>query len=435
MSGWPRCASAAPSHSCTRACTIDCGCTTTSMRSYGVPKRQWASITSRPLFIRVAESIVIFPPMAQVGWRSACSTVTPSSSSRARPRNGPAGRREHELVDGARVLAGEQLVQRRVLGVHGHEPRAGGLRQRHDELAADHERLLVGERDVDPLGERHDRGPQAGRPDDGVQDQVGARLGDQAHQPLRAVQHLAVRPRLRRARRGVRVGQRDAPHAVLARLGDEGLVGALGGQADELERARGARHDVERLRADGARGAEDQQPLHRRAIVAAAFSAPARRAGGASRRSSVRPHAHAGSPPRRPGRGARPAGWRGGRRPAPRQPAPAQRRAPPVAPLRAARRRAGDRVRARRGLLPVGRARAAGTSTRSPPCSASTPATAARRWPTRRPPRPARSPTRPPGTPRTRARSSSRSGSPGSRPATSTACSSPRAARSPSSPR
>src|SRR4051794_23465598 len=89
MSGWPRWASDAPSHSVTSPWTIDCGCTTTSMRSYGVPNRWWASITSSPLFMSVAESIVIFPPMAHVGWRSASLTPTSSSSARARPRNGP----------------------------------------------------------------------------------------------------------------------------------------------------------------------------------------------------------------------------------------------------------------------------------------------------------------------------------------------------------
>src|SRR4051794_18152519 len=46
-------------------------------------------MSSRPLFISVAESIVIFPPMAQVGWLSASCTVTPSRSAADRPRNGP----------------------------------------------------------------------------------------------------------------------------------------------------------------------------------------------------------------------------------------------------------------------------------------------------------------------------------------------------------
>ena len=48
-----------------------CGWTTTSMASGATSKSQRASITSSPLFIRVAESIVILAPMSQVGWRSA----------------------------------------------------------------------------------------------------------------------------------------------------------------------------------------------------------------------------------------------------------------------------------------------------------------------------------------------------------------------------
>ena len=46
-------------------------------------------MTSKPLFMRVAESIVMRPPILQVGWSRACSAVTDSSSSAARPRKGP----------------------------------------------------------------------------------------------------------------------------------------------------------------------------------------------------------------------------------------------------------------------------------------------------------------------------------------------------------
>ena len=47
--------------------TIDCGCTTTSSRSAGRPNRWCASISSSPLFIRPAELIVTFGPIAQLG--------------------------------------------------------------------------------------------------------------------------------------------------------------------------------------------------------------------------------------------------------------------------------------------------------------------------------------------------------------------------------
>ena len=130
------------------------------MRSYGVPNRWWASISSRPLFISVAESIVILPPIAHVGWRSAsCDGDVLELGARAAAERA-AGGGEHEPVDragAARLLGGDQLVQRGVLGVDRDQLRAGGLGERHHELAADDQRLLVGERDVDPLGERDDR--------------------------------------------------------------------------------------------------------------------------------------------------------------------------------------------------------------------------------------------------------------------------------------
>src|SRR6266511_2912321 len=46
-------------------------------------------MTSRPLFMRVEESIVIFGPMDHVGWARASFTLALASSSRVHPRNGP----------------------------------------------------------------------------------------------------------------------------------------------------------------------------------------------------------------------------------------------------------------------------------------------------------------------------------------------------------
>src|SRR3954447_2231154 len=52
-----------------------------------MPKRWWASITSKPLFMSVAESIVMRPPMSHVGCASASRGVISARSTR--PRNGP----------------------------------------------------------------------------------------------------------------------------------------------------------------------------------------------------------------------------------------------------------------------------------------------------------------------------------------------------------
>src|SRR5215813_4050495 len=60
-----------------------------SISSAEALKSQRASITSRPLFIIVAESIVIFAPIRQVGWFSAWAVVAFSISSFDELRNGP----------------------------------------------------------------------------------------------------------------------------------------------------------------------------------------------------------------------------------------------------------------------------------------------------------------------------------------------------------
>ena len=52
-------------------------------------KSKCASMTSSPLFMRVAELIVTSGPIDQVGCLSACSGVTSASCARVIPRNGP----------------------------------------------------------------------------------------------------------------------------------------------------------------------------------------------------------------------------------------------------------------------------------------------------------------------------------------------------------
>ena len=100
---------------------MDVGCTTTSILSYGTPKSQWASISSSPLFASVAESIVIFGPICQVGCESASSTVTPSSSARERPRNGPPDAVSTRPSTESGLAALEALEERRVLAVDGQQ--------------------------------------------------------------------------------------------------------------------------------------------------------------------------------------------------------------------------------------------------------------------------------------------------------------------------
>ena len=200
MSGRPRCASSAPSRSRTSACTIDCGCTTTSMRSNGTSNSQCASMTSRPLFMSVAESIVMRAPIAQVGCRSACSGRHLGQLGRRAPAERAAAGRHDQRLDRVGLLARQQLLQRRVLGIDRQQLRAAARERLPHERAARDEALLVGERDVDAGLERGQRGVETRRADDGVEHDVRPALGRPA----------ARRPRGRpaRARRSARAPPR-----------------------------------------------------------------------------------------------------------------------------------------------------------------------------------------------------------------------------------
>ena len=66
-----------------------CGWISTSIFSAGAPNSQCASMTSRPLFIIVAESTDIFRPITHFGCAQAWSGVMSCSVDGSRVRNGP----------------------------------------------------------------------------------------------------------------------------------------------------------------------------------------------------------------------------------------------------------------------------------------------------------------------------------------------------------
>ena len=68
---------------------IDSGWITTSIQSGSTSNSQHASMISSALFIIVAESIVIFGPIDQVGCCSASSSVAAAICSAVHVRNGP----------------------------------------------------------------------------------------------------------------------------------------------------------------------------------------------------------------------------------------------------------------------------------------------------------------------------------------------------------
>ncbi len=101
-----------------------------------------ASINSRPLFIIVALSMVIFAPMLQFGWRTARSGVTSRVCSSVQPRNGPPEpvrrmRRSSLLSRPARHWKIAECSEST-----GRISRAAARGLRHDDLARAHERFL-----------------------------------------------------------------------------------------------------------------------------------------------------------------------------------------------------------------------------------------------------------------------------------------------------
>ena len=186
MVGIPTCASTLPSMNSTNECTTLWGCTTTSMRSYGTPKRKCASMTSSALFASVALSTVILRPMLHVGCRSASATVARSSCSRVQPRNGP----PDAVMMSRRTSLGrpvpETLQDGRMLAVDRDDLAAAGLRRRRDEIARHDQRFLVGECHALPRSQRRQRRIQSRRPDDGVDHDVHTRQRRGAHEALRA---------------------------------------------------------------------------------------------------------------------------------------------------------------------------------------------------------------------------------------------------------
>ena len=145
MSGGEHWASVEPSVNSTIECTIDCGCTTTSIAVSGRSKRRCASISSRPLFTSVAELMVTTGPIRQVGCARACAGVTDLEVSGAPTTKRPAAGSQDQPPHFGCAAATKALGQRGMLGIDGHD--LTRLRAGLDQRAADDQRLLVRERE------------------------------------------------------------------------------------------------------------------------------------------------------------------------------------------------------------------------------------------------------------------------------------------------
>ena len=183
----------APSENSTIECTIDCGCTTTSMRSSPKPNSRCASITSRPLFTSVAELVVTSGPIRHVGCARACSGVTDCEPVLRPAAERAAARGQHQPFHLGVRPGAQALGDRRVLGVHRHD--LPGLGPAGDQRAADDQRLLVRQGEGPAGVERGERGAQAGGAGHAVQHDVAGPCGELAEpRPGRPAPREGVAP-------------------------------------------------------------------------------------------------------------------------------------------------------------------------------------------------------------------------------------------------
>ena len=210
-------------------------------------------------------SIVILGPIVHVGWASAsCDRHRAQLARAAQSRKGPPDAGEEQPAPRRVVLLhrGQALVHRAVLRVHRHDLGAGrAARLLHDGRAGD-ERLLVGQGEAPARLERRHRDRQPGEADDGVEDDVGA--AGRIDQALLADEHLgAGGDAVADGRVEGGVADDDDGWEELVRLRDEHVGRAVGGERVHPEALRLGANDVERLRADRARGAHQADGAHR----------------------------------------------------------------------------------------------------------------------------------------------------------------------------
>ena len=173
--------------------------------------------------------MVIFAPMDQFGWFSACSTVTSFRFSLDRPKKGP-----------------PEAVRRMRLS-----RRSGG------QLAAGDEGLLVGKGDGLPRFDGIHGGQEPGDADDGVEDRVRVRVGGTFTDPADAGQYFRVRVGDADPEVGSRrfVEKSDLVRVELPDLLFHGLHTGAGGQGADTDAVLAG--DVQALGADGTGGTED----------------------------------------------------------------------------------------------------------------------------------------------------------------------------------
>ena len=235
------------------------------MASAETPKSQCASMTSRPLFISVAESMVIFRPICHVGWRSAASGRTAPSAARGISSKRASRGRQDEAAHLVGRAAVQALVDRVVFTVHrqnGHSVAAG---RGGDQFTGHDQHFLVGKGDAlagfDGSHHRLEPRRACGR----AQDDVSRGFGGYRNQAFGAGDHHARKAWIRRTES---VGSFARPQGHYrgpdaTRLLRQQLGVVAGGKRHDLKAVGMRVHDRQRAAADRAGRSEDREPFQR----------------------------------------------------------------------------------------------------------------------------------------------------------------------------
>ena len=212
----------------------------------------------------VAESIVIFRPIDQVGWLSASAGVMLAKLSRGRDAERAARGGEHEPPHLLRPAAVEALVERAVLAVDGQQARAGFARPRDHQLARHHQCFLVREGHVLARLERAVGRYEAHRADRRRHDDAGLGMRRDLYHPVGADAHPDA-GEIHEAREGLagwRRRHRDQLRPIARDLLRQPLDVRAGREADDAEASAKGIHDAQDVGAHRAGGAEDGEAFH-----------------------------------------------------------------------------------------------------------------------------------------------------------------------------
>ena len=216
------------------------------------------------MFISVAELIVTFGPIDQVGCFSACSSVTLRIASSDHVRNGPPEAVRTMRRTSSRRPALKRLENRVVLGIDRQHRCAGGRRAPHEQCAGADQALLVGERHRRAALGGGQRRLQAGRAGDRCHDPVGGTLRRFDHRGGAGGRFDAGAGEFSlEFAIGIGIGYRGKARAEFARKTRQRRAIAMRGDRLDPVAAGIAPQQIDRARTDRAGGAEQRHRARR----------------------------------------------------------------------------------------------------------------------------------------------------------------------------